>query len=109
MEVFPIEVLKADYFLLLRVPGIGPKSASRIVQARKCGALTFENLKKIGVVLKRAQYFITCGGRMLGKPYLDENYVTQSLVAGEKLPKNLRDALYGHQVSLFELPSFASA
>ncbi len=59
-ELFPIDINKADYALLLRVPGIGQKSAQMIVQARRFGKLTTTNLKKIGVVLKRAKYFITC-------------------------------------------------
>lgn len=108
MELFPVEVLQADYFLLLRVPGIGPKSAKRIVEARKGGSFSFEALKKMGVVLKRAQYFITCGGKTLGRLHLDETYVTQSLMLNEKLPKNLKDALYGRQMSLFELPAFTA-
>ncbi len=108
MELFPVEVLQADYFLLLRVPGIGPKSAKRIVEARKSGSFSFEALKKMGVVLKRAQYFITCGGKTLGYLHLDEDYVTQSLMLNERLPKNLKDALYGRQMSLFELPSFTT-
>jgi len=108
MELFPVEVLKADYFLLLRVPGIGPKSAKRIVEARKGSLLTFEDLKKIGVVLKRAQYFITCAGKTLGYLRLDEEYVMQSLMLNEKLPKDLKDALYGRQMSLFELPAFTA-
>ncbi len=109
LELFPVEVLKADYFLLLRVPGVGPKSAKRIVEARRGGALSFEDLKKIGVVLKRAQYFITCGGRTLGVLPSNEAYITQSLTLGERLPKNLKEALYGHQMSLFELPGFETA
>lgn len=109
MELFPVEVLQADYFLLLRVPGIGPKSAKRIVEARKNGSLSFEDLKKIGVVLKRAQYFITCAGKTLGQLHLDEFYVTRSLMLNEKLPKDLKDALYGRQMSLFELPGFSAA
>ncbi len=107
MELFPVEIGKADYFLLLRVPGIGPKSAKRIVEARRSGTLSFEDLKKIGVVLKRAQYFITCNGKTLGHLHLEAEYVTQSLMLGEKLPKDLRDALYGRQMSLFELPAFS--
>ena len=106
LELFPVEVLKADYFLLLRIPGVGPKSAKRIVEARRSGALSFEDLKKIGVVLKRAQYFITCGGKTLSRLTSDEVYITQSLMAGEKLPKDLREALHGRQMSLFELPGF---
>ena len=64
LEQFPIEVLRADYEMLLRVPGIGPVSARRIIAARRTANLKFEDLKKLGVVLKRAQYFITCGGRV---------------------------------------------
>ena len=64
LEQFPVEVLRADYELLLRVPGIGPVSARRIIAARRTANLKFEDLKKLGVVLKRAQYFITCGGRV---------------------------------------------
>ena len=69
----------------------------------------FEDLKKIGVVLKRAQYFITCAGKTLGRLHLDETYVTRSLMLNEKLPKDLKDALYGRQMSLFELPGFFAA
>ena len=60
---FPVEVNTADRAALLRVPGIGPKSADRILQARRVQHLGMSELKQIGVVLKRAQYFITCSGR----------------------------------------------
>ena len=63
-EQFPVEVMRADLETLLRVPGIGPVSARRIVSARRCGTLRFEDLQKLGVVLKRAQYFLTCGGKL---------------------------------------------
>lgn len=63
LDIFPVEVNKADYSMLLRVPGIGVKSAQRIVQARKVSVLDFDDLKKLGIVLKRAKYFITCKGR----------------------------------------------
>lgn len=63
-ELFPVEIMRADYETLLRIPGIGPVSARRIISARRTGTLQFEDLKKLGVVLKRAQYFILCGGRM---------------------------------------------
>lgn len=63
LEEFPIEINYAAYDMLLRVPGIGYKSASRIVKARRMGMLDFEDLKKMGVVLKRALYFITCKGK----------------------------------------------
>ncbi len=57
---FPVNVNTADYEMILRVPGIGVKSANLIITSRKYGRLTSENLKKMGVVMKRAQYFITC-------------------------------------------------
>jgi len=59
-EFFPVDVNMADYSLLLRVPGIGVKSATLILSARKFGKLTADQLKKIGVVMKKAHYFITC-------------------------------------------------
>ena len=63
LEQFPVEIMGADYEMLLRVPGIGPISARRIVSARRMAHLTYEDLKKMGVVLKRAQFFITCSGK----------------------------------------------
>ena len=83
LECFPVEVCRADYSLLLRVPGIGVKSARRIVGARRNCLLRFEDLKKMGVVLKRAMYFITCGGRMLCPLRLDEDFLAGRLI-GEK-------------------------
>ncbi len=62
MEYFPVDVNTADYSQLLRVPGIGPKSAKRILTARRTGKLDLEGLRRIGVVLKRARYFIVCQG-----------------------------------------------
>lgn len=64
MALFPVEINTAPQEMLLRVPGIGVKSAKRIVAARRVGRLDFAGLKKIGVVLKRAQFFVTCNGRM---------------------------------------------
>ena len=63
-EQFPVEIMRAEYETLLRVPGIGPVSARRIVSARRVRHLRYEDLSRLGVVLKRAQFFITCGGRM---------------------------------------------
>lgn len=63
LEQFPVEVMRADYETLLRVPGVGPTSAKRIVSARRTAHLRFEDLKKLGVVLKRAQFFLLCDGR----------------------------------------------
>ena len=80
LEHFPVEVETASYATLLRVPGIGPKSASRITYARKYGRLNFESLKKMGVVLKRAHYFITCGGKQMYHTPIEEAYITRQLV-----------------------------
>lgn len=80
MGCFPVEVNQADYATLLRVPGIGVKSAQRILKARRSAPLDFPDLKKLGVVLKRAHFFITCRGRMMYRVRLEENFVTSCLV-----------------------------
>lgn len=80
---FPVEVSTASFDLLLRTPGIGPKSAKRIVTARRYGRLDFDSLKKMGVVLKRAHYFITCNGRMMYKIPIEEQYITRQLTDAE--------------------------
>lgn len=84
LEHFPVEINKADYYTLLRVPGIGVKSAKRIMSARRFAVLDFSDLKKMGVVLKRALYFITCKGRMMYATKLDENYITNCLIGDDQ-------------------------
>lgn len=84
LEEFPVEINKADYYTLLRVPGIGTKSAGRILLARKHGQLDFEDIKRMGVVLKRALYFITCKGRMMYQTKMEEDYITRHLVYNER-------------------------
>ena len=81
LEQFPVEIQTASYDRLLRVPGIGPKSAKRIVTARRYGKVDFSHLKKMGVVLKRANYFITCGGKMLYRIPIEEQYITRQLTS----------------------------
>ena len=83
-DFFPVEVNRADYEALLRVPGIGVVSAKRILVARRGGALRAEDLKKLGVVLKRAQYFITCSGRMLEGLRVREEGILSHLAALER-------------------------
>lgn len=101
LEEFPIEINYAAYDMLLRVPGIGYKSASRIVKARRMGMLDFEDLKKMGVVLKRALYFITCKGKMMYPIRMDEDYITRNLLnTKEKLPEGA-DGMSFRQLSLF--------
>ena len=80
MHLFPIEVRTADYEMLLRVPGIGPKSAKRIVVCRRSAPLHFDDLKRMGVVLKRAQYFILCGGRTLAGLHFSPENTVRALV-----------------------------
>ncbi len=102
LEFFPVEINRADYYTLLRVPGIGYKSASRIVKARKQSVLTFSDLKKIGVVLKRALYFITCSGRMMYNTKLEEDYICRNLMGDKtQIPREIRESGY-RQLSLFD-------
>lgn len=67
MSIFPVEVNRAEYEMLVRAPGVGLKSARQIINARRHGPLSFDNLGKLGVVLKRARYFLTCQGKYLEK------------------------------------------
>lgn len=102
LEQFPVEINRADYRMLLRVPGIGYKSAGRIVKARRLGTLDFSDLKKIGVVLKRALYFITCSGKMMYPTKIEEDYITRNLLnVKEKLPAEVVHMGY-QQLSLFD-------
>ncbi len=82
-EFFPVEINRADYETLLRVPGIGVKSARRIITARSAGNLGFEDMKKLGVVMKRAQFFITCRGHTLEGLSLRREYVMRSLMSAD--------------------------
>ena len=80
LEYFPVEINRAGYEMLLRVPGIGVKSAQRIMRARRSAKLDFDQLKRIGVVLKRAHYFITCNGKMLYHTKIEEDYITRRIL-----------------------------
>ena len=104
LECFPVEINSADYYTLLRVPGIGVNSAQRICRARKYKNLNFEDLRRIGIVLKRALYFITCSGRMMYPVRMDEDYITRNLIdAGERLPLEVRESAGTYrQLSLFD-------
>ena len=84
LEQFPVEIETASYARLLRVPGIGPKSASRITHARRYGRLDFASLKKMSVVLKRAHYFITCGGKQMYHTPVEASYIMRQLVSVDK-------------------------
>ena len=82
-EFFPVEVNRADYEALLRVPGIGIVSARRILTARRVGHLRMDDLKKLGVVMKRAQYFITADGKSLPGLRFTQDSLLQNLIAAE--------------------------
>lgn len=79
IEKFPVEINKASYKTLIRVPGIGIRGAKKIVSARRVGPLDFSDLKKLGIVLKRAQYFITCKGKYYGSVAFDEVKIKKAL------------------------------
>ncbi|MCI8718004.1 MAG: putative DNA modification/repair radical SAM protein [Lachnospiraceae bacterium] len=101
LELFPVEINKADYYTLLRVPGIGVKSAKRIIAARRYGTLDFQHIKKMGVVLKRALYFITCGGKMMYDIKMEENYITNQLIFSEPVSKQ-GDGKQFRQMTIFD-------
>lgn len=85
IDKFPIEINKADYLTLLRIPGIGIISAKKIIRARREFLLDFEALKKLGVVLKRAKYFITCKGKYFDKVYkFNQNFIETNLIYQER-------------------------
>src|SRR5690554_2671824 len=98
LRLFPVEINKADYHQLLRVPGIGVRSAQRIIAARRHGSVDLMDLKKFGTVLKRAQYFITCRGRYYGGISFREDVIKDRLSS-----RNINDPV---QLSLF--PEFSS-
>ena len=98
LEEFPKEINKCTYKELLQVPGIGVTSAKRIMKSRKFFNLDFADLKKMGVVLKRAKYFITCNGRFsLNKDFLNSHFIEANLVLEDKNPNQEKS----HQLELF--------
>lgn len=101
LEHFPVEINTADYFMLLRVPGIGERSARRIVGARRTHSLDFQDLKRIGVVLKRALYFITCNGKMMYATKLEEDYIIRNILGPEDIYRGTGGETY-RQLSLFD-------
>ena len=78
--------------MLMRIPGIGAVSAKRIVRQRKAAAVRFEDLRKMGVVLKRAKYFLTCGGRYYGEKRFEPEVIRNSILQMED----------GQQLSMFD-------
>ena len=98
MELFPVEVNTAPREMLLRVPGMGVNSVIKILRARREGRLDFEGLRRIGVVLKRARYFITCSGKMMDGVKMNPDNILRALITPQGvgfLPEQ------GEQLSLF--------
>lgn len=87
LQLFPVEINRAPYEMLIRVPGIGVKSALKIVRARRLGSLSYDDLKQFRVVLKRARYFITCRGKYYGDvPFRSESIRSSLVDRKEDLP-----------------------
>lgn len=105
LQFFPVDINRASYRDLLRVPGIGVTGAQRIIIARRTSALRLEGLKSLGVVLKRAQYFITCRGKTADGIKITESTMLRSLISGKVLEQYRANfALQSPQLSLFEEP-----
>ncbi len=101
MEYFPLEINSAPLHKLLRVPGIGITSAKRIIITRRTVSLTFSGLKKLGVVLKRAKYFITCNGKFMDGIIRREDTVLNALIC-ETAKENLPIISGSQQLSFFD-------
>ena len=104
--LFPVEVNRAEYAMLLRVPGIGVKSAMRILKARRHGTVDFPDLKKMGVALKRASWFLTCRGKTMHPLRLEEHFLAEQLAErGKRIPVS-GDESGCRQMTLFDFPEF---
>ena len=98
-HVFPVEINTADYEMILRVPGIGVKSAQKIVSARRFTPLNYEHLRQMGVVLKRAKYFITCQTKAIQRQDMDSETLKRRILFGDG---SVRSALLTQQLDLFK-------
>lgn len=98
MELFPVEINSAPYEMILRVPGIGVRSAMKIVRARRMSRLSFDDLRKMRISMKRAKYFITAGGKTFGNIWLRQEHIKPMMLADGGV------AGYG-QISLFDEPT----
>ena len=100
---FPVEINKAAKAQLLRIPGVGPRSVERILRARRSTLLDFKDIARMGVVMKRARYFITCNGRTDDLFRQDEDYIVSQLMGAERRHalQISQSGLY-RQLSLFD-------
>ncbi|MBQ2824425.1 MAG: putative DNA modification/repair radical SAM protein [Oscillospiraceae bacterium] len=102
-EYFPVEINRTPYEMLLRVPGIGVKSAQKIIAARRYTKLDYSDLKRMGVVLKRAVYFILCKGKRADGLIITEEGMMRQLISAS-IVKELEENSCGEQLSLFDTP-----
>lgn len=101
-ECFPVEINKAPYETLLRVPGIGVKSAQRITVARRQSKLDYPDLGKLGVVLKRAVYFILCSGKRAEGLIVTEAGIMRQLMSASTVKELEQKGSFGEQLSFFD-------
>lgn len=103
IQQFPMEINKVSYEELLRIPGIGAVSAKRIIRQRRMAAVKFDDLKKIGVVVKRAKYFLTCCGRYYGGSDPAPEFIRTQLLSADEIRKSLTPEKQEEQLSLFSM------
>ncbi|GCF94219.1 putative DNA modification/repair radical SAM protein [Enterococcus florum] len=110
-DQFPVDLQTAPYERLLRVPGIGPKGAQNIVKARKYYRLHLNDLKKLGIVIKRAQYFISCNRETPAGLIKDPEWIISSLISSKQYNtlKQLNTQSTSEQLSLFDVERFEHA
>ena len=103
LNIFPVEINTASYDLLLRVPGIGPTGVKKIMSARRYGSVNFEMLKKMRIALNRAQYFITCNGKMLYRVPIEQQFIRNRLteVSAPDVAKIEGTTVQYNQMNLF--------
>ena len=98
LEEYPKEINQANYYDLLKVPGIGPKSAKKIISNRKYYKLEWNDLKKMGISLKRAKYFILCNGKYFTNTNIFQRKIIEtSLILEDRVAENSASI----QLSLF--------
>ena len=105
LKEFPVEINKAPYETLLRIPGIGVTSARKILKIRRVHSLNFDDLKHLRVVLKRSKYFITCNGKYYGDVSFDDTKIKTKLLE-QSLPK--KNQVNPNQISFFDTPILES-
>ncbi|NRZ22628.1 putative DNA modification/repair radical SAM protein [Clostridium beijerinckii] len=103
LNEFPVEINKVSYEKLLRVPGIGVTSAKKILKIRRVHNLTFDDLRNLRVVLKRAKYFITCNGKYHGDVLFDTIKIKNKLLEHD-ISKS--SSINPNQISFFDNISF---